>query len=192
MRVRSVSVGCAALAALAAAACMESPSPTQPGPITVPVQFSTAQHAGEAHNHRAHLSGREEVPANDSRAQGQAVFQVGGDGTSLDFRLIVANIQNVTQAHIHCGVPGANGPIVAWLYPSGPPAQLIPGRSQGVLAQGTIRAADVRTAADSAACPGGLAAGDFAGLLARIRAGGAYVNVHTSQFPPGEVRGQID
>jgi uncharacterized membrane protein YczE len=132
--------------------------------------------------HVTHLHGSHEVPANDSRAQGQAIFYVSTDGQSLSYKLIVANIQNVTQAHIHLAAAGVNGLVVAWLYPSGPPAQLIPGRSSGVLAEGTITAANL---------VGPLAGQSLSALIEAIRADVAYVNVHTSQFPPGEVRGQI-
>jgi hypothetical protein len=140
-------------------------------------------------NFRAHLSGREEVPPVNTRAQGQAIFQLSKDGNELRYKLIVANIHNVTQAHIHCGAAGVNGPVVAWLYPDAPPATLIPGRFNGILAEGTIDAVDVVARPDSAACPGGVA--NFDDLIAKIRSGEAYVNVHTSQFPPGEIRGQI-
>jgi aldose sugar dehydrogenase len=130
----------------------------------------------------AKLSGANEVPPVDSRATGQAIFRPGKDGHSLAFRLIVANIKDVTQAHIHLGGPGVNGSVVAWLYPEGPPAQLIPGRFGGVLAEGTITAADL---------VGPLAGQPLSALLEAMRAGEAYVNVHTSPHPAGEIRGQI-
>jgi aldose sugar dehydrogenase len=130
----------------------------------------------------AKLSGANEVPPVDSRATGQAIFRPGKDGHSLAFRLIVANIKDVTQAHIHLGRPGVNGSVVAWLYPEGPPAQLIPGRFGGVLAEGTITAAEL---------VGPLAGQPLSALLEAMRAGEAYVNVHTSRHPAGEIRGQI-
>jgi hypothetical protein len=130
----------------------------------------------------AHLSGGEEVPPVDTRATGQAVFRLSRDGESLAYRLIVANIENVTMAHIHLAPAGVNGPVVAWLYPDGPPAQLVEGRSSGVLATGTITADDL---------VGPLAGASLDDLLDAMRAGNTYVNVHTSQHPPGEVRGQI-
>jgi hypothetical protein len=138
--------------------------------------------SAQSKNYRANLSGGEEVPPADTRAQGQATFQLSKDGTELHYRLIVANIENVTQAHIHLAPAGVNGPVVAWLYPAAPPAQLIPGRSQGVLAEGTITADNL---------VGLLAGQDLSALLSEIQAGNTYVNVHTSLFPPGEVRGQI-
>jgi hypothetical protein len=132
-------------------------------------------------NFVAHMTGGEEVPANDSLAQGQAIFHLSADGQTLSYRLIVANIENVTQAHIHA-MPPVNGPVVAWLYPSGPPATLIPGRFDGNLATGTITADDL---------VGPLAGQPLSALIDAIRAGDAYVNVHTLQYPPGEIRGEI-
>lgn len=169
-------------AALASACSGEVRTPTAPGSVSVPLVVQSAQHAGEPHHYGTNLSGREEVPTNDSRATGQAIFHLSDDGQELSYKLIVANIQNVTQAHIHLEAAGANGPVVAWLYPSGPPAALIPGRFQGVLAEGVITDAQL---------VGPLAGQTLDDLLALMQAGDTYVNVHTSQFPPGEVRGQI-
>jgi len=140
-------------------------------------------------NFRAHLTGDEEVPAVDTRAVGQTVFQLSRDGTQLHFRLIAANIEDVTMAHIHCGAAGVNGPVIAWLYPDAPPPQLIAGRFSGVLATGAVTEADVVSQPDSGACPGGV--DDFAELMDKIESGDAYVNVHTDAHPAGEIRGQI-
>jgi hypothetical protein len=168
-------------AALSSACAAPTDAPTAPGALAAPVNV-IAQHNGAAHQHFTHLSGGNEVPANDSIAQGQAVFQLSEDGASLHFKLNIANIHNVTQAHIHLGPPDGTGGIVVWLYPSGPPAVLIPGRSQGTLAEGTITAGSL---------VGALAGDTLEDLLDHIRANNAYVNVHTSQFLPGEIRGQI-
>lgn len=135
-----------------------------------------------AGNYRAHLAGGFEVPPVDSRAQGQAIFQLNRDRDELSYRLIVSNIENVTMAHIHLAPAGENGPVVAWLYPSAPPPQLIPGRFNGTLATGVITSADL---------VGPLAGMELSDLVDAIEAGNAYVNVHTSQYPAGEVRGQI-
>lgn len=137
-------------------------------------------------NFRAHLSGKSEVPPAATNAQGQVIFQLR-DG-ELSFKLIAANINNILQAHIHCGSAGVNGPVVAFLYPPGPPPMLIPGRFAGVLSTGTLTNADVRPAPDSDLCPGGV--GDFDDLIAKMRAGETYTNVHTTAFPGGEIRGQ--
>jgi len=181
MRSRLIAV---LVAAAAAAACSDAKAPTQPESFSVPLHVEAAQKPGTPENHRAHLNGANEVPARDTLAQGQAIFQLNADGTELRFRLIVANIENVTQAHIHCCVnTEGNAGVVAWLYPAGPPAQLIPGRTQGTLAEGVITQASL---------VGSLAGSPLSVLVDRINSGLAYVNVHTSQFPPGEIRGQIE
>lgn len=161
--------------ALVAAACS---GPTAVAPDALELSLAGASER----NFVAQLSGGQEVPPNASRARGVATLQLSGDGTELAYRLVVANIENVTQAHIHLAPAGANGSVVAWLYPGSPPAQLIPGRTQGVLAEGTITGASLI---------GPLAGQPLQALVDQLVAGNAYVNVHTSQFPPGEVRGQI-
>ncbi len=134
-------------------------------------------------NFRTHLTGAEEVPPVETLAQGQAVFQLSADGSALRYRLNVANIENVLMAHIHMAPAGSNGGVVAWLYPAGPPPSLIPGRSDGVLVTGTITEANL---------VGALAGQPLSALVDAMMAGNTYVNVHTSQFPGGEIRGQID
>jgi hypothetical protein len=153
------------------------------------VTLLAASAIAQPRNFTAHLTGDEEVPAVDTRAVGQTVFQLNREGTELRFRLIAANIEDVTMAHIHCGAAGENGPVVAWLYPDTPPPAPIPGRFSGVLNVGTVTAADVVAQPASEVCPGGVA--NFDDLLEKISTGGAYVNVHTLDNPAGEIRGQI-
>jgi hypothetical protein len=139
--------------------------------------------AGLNRNWSTHAKGSLEVPARDTDAQAQAILHLSKDRTELRYKLIASNIENVLQSHIHLGGPGVNGPIVLWLYPSAPPAQLIPGRSDGVLNEGTATAENLM---------GPLAGQPLSALVDALNAGNAYVNVHTTQFPPGEVRGNID
>lgn len=174
-------VGLALTLALIGGCAEGTPGPTASEELTLPV-FSTPAVASAANFH-AHAKGSEEIPAVDTRAQGQATFKVSRDGTSVDYKLNVANIEDVTMAHIHQGPVGETGPPVVWLYPSdGPPAKLIEGRSQGVLARGTFTAADL---------VGPLAGMTLDDLVEAMRAGNTYVNVHTSEFGGGEIRGQI-
>lgn len=133
----------------------------------------------------ASLSGSEEVPAVVTRARGQAILRLSADGSELGFKLIVANIEGMTQAHIHCGAVGVNGPVVVFLFGLMPLGVSI----NGIAAEGTATAVDVIPRPDSPECPGGVA--DFNDLLAKILSGEAYVNVHTLTNPGGEIRGQI-
>lgn len=164
--------------------------------------FATAGIARAAvANYRTHLRGENEVPPPgvvvETNAQGQAIFQLSPDGSELSYKLIVANIENVFQAHIHIGVPGVNGPIAVWLYPSTTPGAgpLGQGRIQGPIAEGTITSANlVNTGATGITT--------LAQLMAAIENGRAYVNVHTNDgiapantgagdYPGGEIRGPI-
>jgi len=196
-------------------------TPTQPETFTVPLRIESGGAApggvnalGTPENHRTHLSGDNEVftPATpggptpaDSQAQGQAILQISKTGNSFDYKLIASNIENITQAHIHCAPAGTNGPIVVWLYPSPIATTALPGgagRHNGILAEDTVMSSvpsHVRPTT-SALCPGGVA--NFQDVLNRIREGNAYVNVHTNDgvgstntgpgdFPGGEVRGQL-
>ena len=145
---------------------------------------ATTLQAAPGHNFVAHLNGAQEVANNPvvTKAQGQAIFNLSRDGNSIRYRLIVANIENVRMAHIHLAPADGNGPVVVWLYPEGPPAQLIPGRVNGVLAIGTISEDDLI---------GPLAGFTIDELIGQMLDGNAYVNVHTDQYPAGEIRGQI-
>ena len=149
-----------------------------------------ASPAPEQRNFVAHLSGSEEVPVVATLAQGQAIFHLSKDGNELHYKLIASNIENVVQAHIHVGAAGENGPVVAFLYGLVAPGG---GRTEGVLAEGTITAADLI---------GPLAGKPLSALVDAMRSGGAYVNAHTNDGidPPntgagdvatGEIRGQI-
>jgi hypothetical protein len=160
---------------------------------------ATATVLAESLNFNTHLSGDQEVPiavVNDSLAQGQANFKLSDDETELSYKLIFSNIDNAFMAHIHIGPAGANGPIVVWLFPSTTPGPgpLGAGRMDGVQAEGTITAADLA---------GPLTGHPFSELVAAIRAGNAYVNVHTDDgvaptntgpgdFRGGEIRGQLE
>jgi hypothetical protein len=137
---------------------------------------------------RAVLSGGDEVPARDTDARGVAVFRLNAEGTELGFRLVVANIENVFAAHIHCGVAGVSGPIGVTLFMGAPGG----GRTDAVLAAGSVTAPD----------PSNLCGwSDLDDVVAALESGDTYVNVHTNDgiappdtgagdFPGGEIRGQ--
>src|SRR5215218_6661476 len=101
--------------------------------------------AGFNQNFGAHLRGRTEVPVRDTQAQGQALFKLSDDGLSMDYKLIVANIDNAFMAHIHIGPATGTGPIAVWLYPGTTPGVTAPlgqGRLDGVIAEGVFTAAN--------------------------------------------------
>ncbi len=133
----------------------------------------------------ATLLGSEEAPTPvDTEAQGGSVLQFSPDGSTLYYALWALNIENVTEAHIHMGPPGEPGPIVAWLYPSPEDREpkTIQGRFDGLLAGGGITEEDL---------VGPLDGRTMEDLRREIQAGNAFVNVHTTANPQGEIRGQI-
>lgn len=95
----------------------------------------------------------------------------------MSFKLNVANIEDVTGAHMHKAPEGENGPIVVFLF--GDPFT-DPVTVNGTLAEGTITETDVLDPME-----------DLDDLLEAMRKGNTYVQVHTQANPPGEIRGQI-
>jgi len=151
--------------------------------------------AGLNRNWSVHANGGQEVPARDTQGQAQAIFHLSQDESALEYKLVAANIDNVFMAHIHMQVPGQNGPIVVWLYPStaAMPGPFGAGRTDGVLAEGTITAANL---------VGPLAGHPLSDLVDAMSTGRAYVNLHTNDgvdgvdtgagdFPGGEIRADI-
>ena len=145
--------------------------------------------AGAGNNFVAPLSGAEEVPARDTHATGVATFKLSKDGAALEFKVNVANIENVFAAHIHCGAVGVNGPVGVTLFAGAPAGGVV----NGTLAEGTITAPDAGNACGWT---------DLAAVVAAINSGNTYANVHTNDgvappntgpgdFPGGEIRGQI-
>jgi hypothetical protein len=143
------------------------------------------------------MEGAQEAPVpRDTHARGNAIYKLSDDGSSIEYKLVVANIENVFMAHIHMAPVGVSGPIVVWLYPGTTPGVTAPlggGRIDGVIVQGSFGASDFI---------GPLAGHPLSDLLALMRSGGVYTNVHTNDgdlvvnegpgdFPAGEIRGQI-
>lgn len=128
----------------------------------------------------AELTGGEEVPAVETEARAAVRLEVRSDG-AIDYKLgAMGPIQQATAAHIHLGAFGQNGPVVAFLFQSSTPQDFQAGDQ---IAHGTLTAASV------IARPG--FEPTLANLVERIRQGRAYVNLHTTAHPPGEIRGQL-
>lgn len=132
---------------------------------------------------RATLSGYEETPLSlSSPASGD--FRAKIASGVIEFELSYAGLPTtVTAAHIHLGRPWVTGGVSAFLCGGGgKPACPSPG---GIVT-GTIVPSDVIGPIGQ-----GIAPGEFGELVQAILAGATYANVHTTQFPGGEIRGQI-
>jgi len=142
--------------------------------------------ADEGRSFKAALTGYEEVPSISTIASGEFRAQLSADGTTLSYELTYGNIQNAGQAHIHLGQIGVAGGVSAFLCGPAGASDKPPCPATGGTVTGTIDAADVIGPTGQ-----GISAGEFAELLAAMRAGFTYANVHTTMFPGGEIRGQI-
>jgi|SRR5687767_5876717 hypothetical protein len=139
------------------------------------------------------LDGYEEVApaaAASTVATGQFDATINHAETAIDYVLSYSDLEGaVQQAHIHFGRRGTNGGISVFLCTNlgnGPAGtQTCPPSPATV--SGTIMAADVVGPTAQ-----GIAPGEFAELIRAIRNGATYVNVHSTKFPGGEVRGQLD
>ena len=187
---RHAMFGVVLAAAVAAASCEPGVPTEQSRPTVLVATRSAAPDVPAPLNFVAHLTGASEVPSHETPAVGEVKFQLSPDGTRLEYRLISSNIHNVIASHIHLAPAGVNGPITVFLFGNVPPGG---GRTDGVLAHGTITAANLI---------GPLAGHPFSDLIAAMKAGGTYVNVHTNDgvdgtntgpgdFPGGEIRGQV-
>lgn len=138
----------------------------------------------------ARLTGYQEVPTVSTVARGEFKGKIDKRTGMIDYELSYDGLEGtVRQSHIHLGARGTTGGIMVWLCgtatnpgPAGTPQ--CPDPSGTVT--GTISAASVIG-------PGAqlVGAGEFEEVLAAIRAGVAYVNVHTTAVPSGEIRGQL-
>jgi hypothetical protein len=138
--------------------------------------------------YRTTATGAEEVPVRSTSAEAKINVMLGDGSASYNLRF-TEPISDVTQSHLHRAAVGVNGPIAVWLYPSAPPASLIPGVSEGRLIKSTFDAADLCYVPTAPYCVAG--AGNWDAFVADLEAGNLYLNVHTSAFPGGEIRGQM-
>jgi hypothetical protein len=149
--------------------------------------------AAHERDHRSRIStvlkSIEEVPALSTPASGFFKATLDPANQTLSYELSYEGIEGApTQAHIHFGQAGVNGGISMYLCanvtaPAGTPACPVGPAS----VTGTLTAANVVGPASQ-----GLAPGEFEALVAAIRQGVTYVNVHSARFQAGEIRGQLD
>jgi hypothetical protein len=117
--------------------------------------------------YNVHLDGAQDsVP---TPAAGNATLVLDTLGATLDVNLTYSGLlAPATNAHIHCcAPPGANGPVIIPFIPAG----FVTGNTSGNFSH--------------------LFTGLTPTLIADIESGLSYVNIHSTLFPAGEIRGQI-
>jgi hypothetical protein len=134
-------------------------------------------------NFSARLSGLQETPAVITDGRGK--LELSMTSSQITFKLDYSGLSGPPLvAHIHVGQRNVAGAVsVFFCGGGGKPA--CPATTSGSVS-GTIVAADVLGPAMQGVAPGNLAA-----LETAIKEGVAYANMHTTQSPAGEIRGQI-
>ena len=135
-----------------------------PSPVFANVYFVT------------NMTGQEEVPPVDTQAVGEAILtQDLPQNQTMHYYVNVTGIQGVTQGHIHSGAEGENGPIVVTLFSFDSP-------QNEVLQDSNFTASNLE---------GPMEGKTMQDLIAAMKNGSTYINVHTEQNPNGEIRGQL-
>jgi hypothetical protein len=172
--------------------------------ITAAVAASTAASASAgaadrgASSFRIELSGYQETPLSLSTSFGGSFrIQIDERNQEITYRLSYGALEPATavvnQAHIHIGQRAQGGGIILFLCtnlgnaPAGTTPPACPPAPATVT--GTLTVADI---AVTTSTPHGIVAGEFDEIIDAIQAEATYANVHTSNFPAGEIRGQID
>ena len=124
---------------------------------------------------KARLAGTEEVPPNESPAGGSAWVKTTND--KIEYEVNVTDIDKVNAAHIHLGEKGKNGPVILTLFKDDP-TEL----KTGKLAEANVTASNLE---------GPMKGKGVTDLVSAIKNGTAYVNVHSTDFPDGEIRGEL-
>lgn len=143
--------------------------------------------AGSGKKFSAGLTGYEETPTLSVAGTGSFSAEISRDQTSVSYTLSYSGLTgSATAAHIHLGMPAIAGGVIAFLCDADPATQIPACPGAGGEVSGSIEAADVIGPAAQ-----GITDGEFDELVAAMRFGATYVNVHTTAFPGGEIRGQI-
>jgi CHRD domain-containing protein len=148
--------------------------------LTVLVSVSIVEqiHAAK-YQYKAQLSGQDEVPAVETSATGEAKFTIPANDT-IKFRVNVTGISNATGAHIHMGKAGENGKVIVDLLNA--PESKNKDTAYGMIFRGNI---------SDSILTGPMQGKTLDDLAAAMESGDTYVNVHTSEHPDGEIRGQL-
>jgi hypothetical protein len=138
----------------------------------------------------ANLSGANENPANASPATGFAIVTIDDVLDTMRVQEFFSGLLGTTTAsHIHCCAPEGTNVGVATQLPSF--AGFPTGVTSGTYDNTFDMTLTSSFGASFLAANGGTVDSAFAALIAGLDAGNAYLNIHTSMFPGGEIRGQL-
>ncbi len=128
----------------------------------------------------AELTSEMVVPPVKSNATGVVYFQLDKKDNKIDYSLIVRDLDEATAAHIHIGKEGEkNDTVIVTLYKPFKAPRLL----------GRILSVDDDITSDTLEGP--LAGKQLSDLVNFMNNRTAYVDIHSQQYPNGELRGQI-
>jgi hypothetical protein len=142
-------------------------------------------------SYEADLDGLTEIPPNASPGTGDALITVDFDTLMMDVQISFAGLLGTTTAsHIHCctTVPGSANVGVATVLPT------FTGFPLGVTSGTYDHVFDMALASSynpAFVTANGSVSNAFTALVAGMETGNAYLNIHTAQFPGGEIRGLL-
>lgn len=156
--------------------------------------LSAVAFAAEKSHLKASLVGIQEVAAGTIITDATGTFTATvNDDSTITYTLTYKNLSSaVLQSHIHIGAVGTSGNVSVFLCsnlgngPAGTPACPDDATHSGSVSR-TVSAADVTNIAASQGVP----AGDMKDVVRAIASHVTYANVHSKNFPAGEIRGQI-
>jgi len=152
--------------------------------LLVFVALSTSAAFGDGLQFEAELSGAQETADVMTDAEGKITARFDEELTKVKVRLRVRDSAGTfLRAHFHCALPGENGPIVFGLVDPGP-LFFLRGRVRGTLTNADFTGADCVSNI-------GRPVNNIAALAFAMREGLIYINVHSDEFRPGEIRGQM-
>ncbi|MDJ0332583.1 CHRD domain-containing protein [Planococcus sp. S3-L1] len=131
--------------------------------------------AHEGQEFMAELTPEQETMEVESDATGDASIVFSEDGMSLDFTVNANELDDAMAGHFHSGATGEDGPVEIMLFQNDAPMDY-----NGEVATGTLTEADLA---------GDMSWEDFTKAMV---AGDIYVNLHTEEYPDGEIRGQVE
>lgn len=171
---------------------MYSPKSLSACSLLLSAAFASPPASADTQTVVAGLNSYREVPSVSSRAGGRFEADIDRKAGTITYELSFSGLQgDVQQAHIHVGQRSVNGAVSVFLCQteaSPDPTGLAPRCPQSGKVTGVLQAANM---IEGPIVNQGIAPGQLNELIAAIRAGVAYVNVHSSKFPGGEVRGQL-
>jgi hypothetical protein len=136
------------------------------------------------------LVGYQENPDISTTATGSFKATIDDAARTISYTLTYAGLEGtVQQSHIHFGKRAINGGITLFLCGTAgfPGPTGTPTCPQSGTVSRTATAADVIGPAGQ-----GIEPGAFEELVAAMRAGHTYANVHSTKWPGGEIRAQIN